>query len=70
MLLLDFLVEGRRHEHLPPTNLGWPGDRGTRLSNDTGRIPLTCEDKDIIVWGDPVRESEGSLVEAERVFPP
>ena len=63
ILLFDFLVEGRRHEHLPPTNLGRPGDRPTRLSNegnDTRRIPPTCQKRGIIVCGHP----------AERVFPP
>ena len=63
ILLFDFLVEGRRHEHLPPTNLGWPGDRPTRLSNEEGndmrQIPPTCQEKGIIVWGRP----------GERVFP-
>ena len=56
MLLLDFLVEGRTHEPLPPTNLGWPGDRPTCLSNegnDTRRIPPTCQENGIIVWGRP-----------------
>ena len=36
ILLFDFLVEGRRHEHLPPTILGRPGDRPRRLSNEVG----------------------------------
>ena len=45
ILLLNFLVEGRRHEHLPPTNLGWPGDRPTRLSNEGNdkTDPPTCQ---------------------------
>ena len=64
ILLLNFLVEGRRHEHPPPpTNLKRSGDRPIRLSNegnDTRRIPPTCQEKAIIVWGRP----------GERVFPP
>ena len=68
ILLLDFLVEGWRHEHPPSppptTNLERPGDRPTRLSNEEGNdtrwIPPTCQEKGIIVWGRP----------GERVFPP